>query len=333
MENMRDILLAEYGLHLLESYALTGGTADCFQVFCTEGDFFLKVYPSEFTLSDIEKEAKLVSFLLSRGFPVARFCPTKRGENGITVGGQAVGVQKFIPGHTYLNDLPRPLLWESAKYLGMLHRCLKDYPMKQELDGEWVNRFSAQKALEKCDKLLAVLEENRSDPNYERIRQDLIFKKMLFPCIENLKSYYTGITNTPSQGDYSARQLICDKERIKAVIDFLSAASLPAIWEIMRSYMQSSGTYCDGRPLNIANLLLYVREYLKYFPLSPRDLTAMPYVYLFQLARSLYGYKEYLLTKTKNRNALIAFAFWRTDVCRGLYGQVAEIAYALGGLR
>lgn len=58
----------------------------------------------------------------------------------------------------------------------------------------------------------------------------------------------------------------------------------------------------------------------------------MPYVYLFQLARSLYGYKEYLLTKTKNRNALIAFAFWRTDVCRKLYGQVEKIASALSGL-
>ena len=91
----------------------------------------------------------------------------------------------------------------------MLHLCLKDYPMKQELAGEWVNRFSVQKALEKCDKLLAVLEENRSDPNYERIRQDLIFKKMLFPCIENWRSYYIGITYTPSHGDYSARQLIC----------------------------------------------------------------------------------------------------------------------------
>ena len=58
----------------------------------------------------------------------------------------------------------------------------------------------------------------------------------------------------------------------------------------------------------------------------------MPYVYLFQLARSFYGYKEYLITKAENRNDLIKFALWRTDICREIYIKADEIASALGSL-
>lgn len=333
IEKMRDILMAEYGVHLIEEHSLAFGTANCFKVRCTEDDFFLKEYQSRFTLSDVEREAALVSFLRSKGFPVARFLKTTGGKNGIMINGHVIGIQEFITGKTYLNDLPRSLLLESAKYLGMMHRYLKDYPMKMDMDHEWVKQaFSSKEFSGKCNELLAVLEENRSDPNYERIRKDLIFKKELSRYIEKLKLHYIGITYTPTHGDYTACQLICDEGRIKAICDFASAASLPAVWEIMRSYMQSSGTCREGIPFDIADLILYVREYLKYFPLSKRDLTSMPYVYLFQLARSLYGYKEYLITKSENRNALIEFAFWRTVICREIYGKAAEISYALGSL-
>lgn len=332
MERMQDILVAEYGFHLIENYSLAFGTANCFKIHCAEGDFFLKEYQSQFTLADVEREAALVSFLGSKGFPVAHFVKTTDGKNGITVNGHAIGIQEFVTGKTYQNNLPHPLLLESAKYLGMMHRDLKDYPMKTDMDQEWVDRFSAKEFAEKCNKFLDVLEENKSDPNYERIYRDILFKRELIRSIELWKQYYIGITYTPTHGDYSACQLVCDEGRIKAIIDFSSAASLPAVWEIMRSYMQSSGTCREGIPFDISDLILYVREYLKYFPLSKRDLTAMPYVYLFQLARSLYGYKEYLITKSENRNALIEFAFWRTDVCREIYGRAAEIAYALGSI-
>ena len=70
-------------------------------------------------------------------------------------------------------------------------------------------------------------------------------------------------------------------------------------------------------------------EYMKYSELTKRDLEAMPYVYLFQLARSAYGYKEYLITKTENRDALLDFAIWRTEICREIYRQAPGISEAL----
>lgn len=332
IEKMRDILMAEYGFHLIENHSLAIGSANCFKIRCMEGDFFLKEYQSRFTLSDVEREAELVSFLFSKGFPVARFLRTTGGKNGIMVNGHVIGVQEFITGNTYLYDLPHPRLLESAKYLAVMHWYLKDYPMKTDMDYEWVNRFSAKESSKKCNELLAVLEEDKSNSNYERIRKDLIFKKELNRYVEKLKPYYIGITYTPTHGDYTACQLICDEGRIKAIIDFASAGSLPAVWEIMRSYIQSSGACREGAPFDITDLILYVKEYRKYFPLTKKDLTAMPYVYLFQLARSFYGYKEYLITKAENRNDLIEFAFWRTDICQEMYIKADEIASALGSL-
>ena len=143
-----------------------------------------------------------------------------------------------------------------------------------------------------------------------------------------MKGYVKGITYTPSHGDYTSCPLICDEDHVKAVIDFASAAKLPAVWEIMRSYIQA-GACRNGEALDIGDFAQYVKEYMKYSPLSKRDLEAMPYVYLFQLSRSAYGYEEYLITKTENRDALLEFAFWRTDICREIYRNADAISGAL----
>ncbi len=164
---------------------------------------------------------------------------------------------------------------------------------------------------------------------YERIRNDLTYKKELNMKLENMKSYFCGITYSSSHGDYTASQLIGEHGKIKAVIDFASAVSLPVVWEIMRAYIQSSEACLEGKPFDLGDFLLFVKEYSKYYPLSKRDLEAMPYVYLFQLGRSVYGFKEYLQTKTRNKDKLLEFAFWRTDICRQISERVEEISQEL----
>ena len=97
----------------------------------------------------------------------------------------------------------------------------------------------------------------------------------------------------------------------------------------MRSYIQSGGVSRNGSYFDVEDFSLYVKEYMKYAPLTERDLEAMPYIYLFQLAQSSYGYKEYLVTKTENKEALLDFGFWRTDICREIYKKASDISAAL----
>ncbi len=329
MGKMSAILDNEYGLTLIDYKDLALGSANCYKVHCKEGNFFFKEYQSEFTRDRVEKEAAIVEYLISKDFPVAGFVKTKNGGNSTVYEGHVISVQDHIEGQAYLNDLPHSLLMESVKYLGILHSLLKDYPMEKSMDYDWAAGFSSEAISKKFNALLDALDENKKDPNYVKIRDDLIFKKKLMDSIDDWKEYFIGITYTSTHGDYTACQLICDKDRIKAIIDFSSAGCIPAVWEIMRSYIQSGGVSRKGSYFEIEDFTLYVKEYLKYAPLSERDLEAMPYIYLFQLAQSSYGYKEYLITKTENKDALLDFAFWRTDICREIYRKATDISEAL----
>jgi len=44
---------------------------------------------------------------------------------------------------------------------------------------------------------------------------------------------------------------------------------------------------------------------------------------------SEYGYKEYLIKKSDNKEALLDFAFWRTDICREIYRKAKDISEAI----
>ncbi len=327
-EKISAIVGGEYGIELVDYNSLSLGSANCYKIHCKEGDFFLKEYQSDFTPQKVDKEADIVEYLISKGFPVAGFVKTKSGSNSVIYKGHVISIRNYIEGKSYLNDLPHSLLLEEAKYLGLLHSLLKDYPLEKGMDYDWAKGFSSDAVSSKFNALLSVLDENKSDPNYEKIRDDLIFKKELMDSIDDWKEYFKDITYTSTHGDYTACQLICDGDKIKAIIDFSCAECIPAVWEIMRSYIQSGGVSRDGSYFDIDDFSRYVKEYMKYSPLTKRDLEAMPYIYLFQLAQSSYGYKEYLVTKTENKDALLSFAFWRTDICREINKKAKDISLA-----
>lgn len=94
--------------------------------------------------------------------------------------------------------------------------------------------------------------------------------------------------------------------------------------------MQSSKLCRTTITIDIASLCEYVGEDMK-FPLFPKtDMLAMPYVYLFQLAQSRYGYPQYLLNPdSEDREGLLRFAFWRTQMCREVEKKAKEISEVL----
>ena len=61
---------------------------------------------------------------------------------------------------------------------------------------------------------------------------------------------------------------------------------------------------------------------------TKNDMIYMPYVYLFQLARSKFGYPQYLTSDSEDREGLIDFALWRTRMCREVESRADEISRA-----
>ncbi len=327
-EIIRDLLKKNYNIPVRSIKKLPFGTANCYKVESPDGTFFLKEFPSGFPEDALSREAELVNFLKVNRFPTAAILPTADGHSYFRHNGRLIYVQEFLGGQTYANDLPRRYLPDMAELLGQLHVLLRGYALPVEMDKPWLDGYSVEKTQEQYETLLTVLEDFRDDPYYENIREDLLWKREFARKNADLRPYYDGITYTPSHGDYTAMQLICGKTSVH-VIDFSRAATLPAVWEIMRSYVQSFGLCKDEKPFDTEDFCGYVRRYLSKNPLTKTDLAAMPYVYLHQLARSKYGYKEYLVTQAEDREELLRFGMWRTEICREIDRKKDEISEKL----
>ena len=320
------LLLRHYGIHALDVRSLALGTANCFHVTGPAQHFFLKEFQTGFSEADLTREAQLVSFLAAQGFPVPRILPTLDGAAYCSHRDHLVHLQEYVAGHTDEQGcLPAPLLMESAALLGRLHSLLAGYGLPRDMDEAWLSHYDAEHAARQYDQLLDLAGQT-SDPCQAQIQADLLYKRDLAYRIAEYAKYYRGITYCATHGDYSGLQCICSKDHIAAVVDFSSAKVLPVAWELMRAYVQSSPICKNGTEFSIGEFRAYVSKYMEFAPLTASDLRALPYVYLYQLARSKYGYREYLLSKRENRQQLLQFALWRTNICRLLERRAAEIS-------
>ena len=329
-KTIHTLLLQHYNISVHSIQKLPLGSANCYCVSDGCKKYFLKEFQSSFSPDDILQEAKTVQYLDSKSIPVARFYETVSNEFVFKHDGHVICLQEYINGQTYNYDnMPEHLIRAVAQMLGKIHSALKDYNLPSDMDEKWLNSYSSAKLISQYDALMDSAKQKNSDKNIEQIIFDLNYKKQLAIRCERYITFYSGITYCSTHGDYQGCQLVFDGNNIKAVIDFSSARSLPVTWEIMRSFVQSSDKCNKTASVDISALCDYVREYMKYAPLTEADLRAMPYVYLFQLARSKYGYAQYLNSSYDNPEQLLQFAFWRTDMCREIEATAEIIVKSL----
>ncbi len=329
-EIVAHILFRNYGVTFVSMEKLNLGSANCFRVYDGNKYYFLKEFQSSFSENAVVQEAKLLEFLSVAGIPTTRFYKTLNNEFVFNYQNHIICMEEYIEGQAYdYDNLPIELLPQVGKMLGRLHQALKNYPLPIDMSDEWLASFSAENMMAQYETLIKIAESKADDKNTNQIIDDLQYKKQLAIRCEEYKKYYNGITYCSTHGDYQGCQLIFENDKIKAVIDFSSASCLPVTWEIMRSFVQSS-SYCrTNATVDIKAFCEYVREYQKFSPLTKTDMVAMPYVYLFQLARSKYGYPQYLNSDSEDREGLLQFAFWRTKMCRDVEKNAESISNEL----
>lgn len=329
-EAICDLLKNHYGITVSDIEKLPLGSANCYRISDGSKNYFLKELQSKFTEEKIIEEANLVNFLASKGIPVAKFYKTTGDDFVLTYEGHVICLEDFVEGQAYgYDDLPEHLMPKVAAMLGRIHAVLKDYSLPTDMGEDWIAAYSAEKLASQYDKLLNTALQLKNDRNAERIVDDLRYKKELAHRLGDYKEYFNGITYTASHGDYQGCQMIFDDDNIKAVIDFSGARTLPVIWEIMRSFVQTSQECNRTAKIDIEAFCDFVREYMKHAPLTEKDMRAMPYVYLFQLARSKFGYPQYLNSDSEDRDQLLEFATWRTEICRELERNAEVISKKL----
>jgi Ser/Thr protein kinase RdoA (MazF antagonist) len=324
---IKSFLKKNWGIDSLSYKKLDLGTANCYMLNCEQDTYLLKEYQSEISESQIVIEAEILERLQAQGIPSTYFINTVTNTKYVKYRGHYIVLEKYIKGKTYgYYDFPVLLLPEMAVMLAKIHLALQDMKLPSGFDEEWVK----EDAIPKYNKLLELIGEHETDPYYEQIKEDLSYKQLiLLKRQDEFRKHFTGLTYQNSHGDYQGCQIICEGDSIKAIIDFTAASRLPVVWELMRSYIQTSSMGRNDCMIDIKGLCQYVSKYCEHAPLTSNDIKSMPYVYVYQVLRSTYGYKEYLLTDSEDRAELISFAFWRTKMCREVLEHAEQIVEEL----
>ncbi len=328
--DIRRLLREQYHLDAGEICPLPLGTANCFAIQAGEKRYFLKEFQTGFAPTDIAIEATLVDFLETQNIPVAPFVYTCTGLPYVRYKEKCISLTAFADGISYgYDNLPDTCLPALARMLGRLHVTLTGYPLRESMDESWVSSYAPDKLATQYSALLIMAEGRTADPHREQLVADLTYKRELSYRIAAYLPYLEGLTRCASHGDYQSCQCLWQGDEIGAVIDFSAAGVLPVGWEVMRSFVQSSRPCRQSAVLDVDALLTYVQTYRTVAPLTAQDLVGMPYLYLFQLARSRYGYRQYLEEDSPDRDRLLAFALWRTEMCRQVEGKMEEIVERL----
>lgn len=256
-----ELLKEHWNISAVQTKKMPLGSANCFCVSSEKEQYFLKEFQSDFQADDLTREANLTNYLLEHGIPTAKFIATISGEMYIEYQEHCICLEEYIEGKQFgYYDFPKEFLKKEAAMLGRIHQCLSGYDLPEGMDKNWVNAFSVSETKEKYDELLGILENHKNDRLYGKIKEELLYKKELAEYCEEIKNRYVGISYVSTHGDYQGCQLIFDNQDIKAVIDFSAARKLPAVWELMRSYVQSSQYARSKAKIDVQELAEYVKN-------------------------------------------------------------------------
>ena len=314
---------------------ISEGSAKCFVIETENKKFFFKIYQGKFDRSTLENEILVCRYLIQKGFTVSCFIESTNNKYIETFCDSLCTLQVYIEGDAIRKfEVSKAQLMDSIRVLANLITAMEDLPVRLPIgfDQEWFLEWSANSAIDRYRNLLQKLDVN--DECYARISDDFKAKCEMIERFDPNLFDFSSLSVENTHGDYNVLQLIFERDKVKAVIDFASCARLPVSWEIIRSYTLSSPEWRHGN-IDIDGFISYVREYMKIKKLCRSDLELMPYFYLYSLLRSTFGYKSYI-EKRKNNIAVnekdwnaLEFAFWRTSMCKWLFDNADELSYKL----
>ena len=322
----------KYNISINNIEVINKGNASIYKLTSNDDkQFILKEFQSKYKEEDVERECRAVEYLRENtDIPLVKNIKTKDKKDCFTHNGRVVVLQEFINGYEYeKNECDYNRLIQSAKYLGKIIKGFKNYDVDKSFEvSEWFSNEEFEKANNKFDKILTLLKDNEIE---NKIKKDILLKKKLLIKIKDkidLKDIEL-VTHSISHGDYSCLQLIYnDKDEVIAVLDLIKVKRLPIVWEIARSYSYADSKAINGN-IDMNNLIDYVKEVSNYIELNEYDYKYLPYIYLMQLARSPFGYEEYFKENVKNKQELLDFALYRTNICENLYEKAEEISNIL----
>lgn len=325
--NIKSLVKEKYGIEINSVKRLNSGSANIYKLKSKNGEYILKEFQLKYKKESIDKEVRIINHLSKDNIKVPIYVRLINGDYSFTYGGHIIIMQKFIEGDVLeKNKCNLEQTLESARYLGKIVNSLENFPHEHDYSySSWVDT----NFVKSINKHLDMIKQIGNDvPNEfsqmiigdldDKIKIMKELSKKDFPDIDKITVKYT-------HGDYNVMQFIYFKDKINAIIDFVSACEMPVSWEIIRSYSYIYLKNANGE-FDVDAFILYVKEFLKYSSLNEYDMQYMPYIYLNQLLKSLFGYQQYI---ESGNIELLKFGFYRTKICRNLYKNIDEIVKKL----
>lgn len=228
-----NFIYKHYELEVIDIEILSGGSANCYKVFCKNAVYFLKELQEKFTEEILNLEVKICQHLNSDNVPTSIFIKNRYGVYVISERGRFFHLQKFIMGNSLLrNTFDVKLLAEEASYLGKINVSLSSYAdLPIGFPKSWFYQWSPIDTIGKYSKILNAVDALDNMEISNCITKACQDKIQSVQAIDFDYLSFSHLLSLNSHGDYNNCQILCDNNStdIIAVIDFSSASSVPAV--------------------------------------------------------------------------------------------------------
>ncbi len=324
-KTIKSVVKQKYDIDVTSIKKLNRGSANIYSL--NNDKYILKEFQAKYTKKEIDKEIEIINHLKSDGIPVPEYISTVNDKYCFKYKGKVIIMQKYINGYTIdSNTGSDEQVLESGYYLGKIIKSLESSNIKLTSNDitDWYSKDTLEESIQKHKDLLKLVDKAKEP----KIYQDFMDKLEMLNYVKD-KMDFTDMKHVSvmkTHGDYNVLQFMYKKDKICAIIDFVSACKMPVIWEIIRSYSYIDPKAQEGR-IDIDTFVKYVREVNKSISLNKYDYKYMPYLYMIQILTSTFGYKQYL--KDNSKTSLLEFGFFRTRLCKDLFKNADLISQVL----
>ena len=304
---------------------ITGGYGSLVYLIRADSGAFILRHIDDNGMNHPENEAAVVETVRQDGIPTPEIIQGVDGRYLITDGGQTYQLRRYVNGRVLSpNTAPEWLMADSAILLGRIQRSLEKLPpLPAGLGQAYFDYMTPERALTSHMQTLEhALRMNHADIA-QAVREKIEMIRALKPDVNDLSR----LTFKNTHGDYKIQQLICDGNRINAVIDFTGACVHPVCFEVIRSYIMAAPE-CAGGSLDIDNFKTYISHFLRYGALSDEDLMVMPYLFYYQITVADYFGQFYTMDEENGRQ-LLRDSYFFVRLGRWLEDHMIQLEKAL----
>lgn len=286
-------------------------STDCYVIICNNKKYFVKVFDKHKETSKIQQEYYLLKILKENGFLVPEIIRAKNKEIYIGFSEYYMFIEKYLSGYSCAElDISDDILLKSSTLLGKMHRLLNNKYDDENKEYYWNNPNIEDERIF-LNSVVEAINREKADERIRLLRASVENKQNKIYRLKEMSNMFHGITYLMSHGDYSKRNLLCDSSNNIMIVDFSDSGVFSASCELIRSYFYSTESCKNGKIFDYDLFYKYIEAYSNEFRLDDKDIELMPYLFLYQILISRYGYKEYLQSKDKK---LIDYIKWKDNI-------------------